>query len=283
MDRRRGGQVVAIALGSSIVGSVAATIVYATGGAPHLEGMFLGLALGGLGVALILWARFFLPGGGDVQQRGDLTPAVSEELAAEDSLERGVHELGRRRFLVRLAAAAVGALGLAAVFPVRSLGGRPGELLIETPWSDGIRAVDASGAPVMAADVEVGQVMTVYPEGHLDAADAITLLIGLPPDTDKPIPGRESWSVDGIVAYSKICTHVGCPVGLYEPTTQQLFCPCHQSVFQVSNGARPTGGPATRALPQLPLGVDGDGRIVAKGGFSEAPGPGFWSRPRGDT
>ncbi|MGB8362770.1 MAG: Rieske 2Fe-2S domain-containing protein [Acidimicrobiia bacterium] len=272
----------AIALAASIVGSLAAVVVYALGGAPHLEGVFIGLALGGLGVGLILWAKSFLPEGGEVQERENLAPGAKEESAAEESLQRGVRELDRRGFLVRVAAGAVGALGLAAVFPIRSLGARPGDVLIDTPWSDGVRAVDSSGNPIAATDVEIGQVTTVYPEGHLQAADAITLLIGLPPGTDVPVPGRESWSVDGIVAYSKICTHVGCPVGLYEPTTQQLFCPCHQSVFQVSNGARPTGGPATRALPQLPLGVDDNGCIVARGGFSEAPGPGFWSRPLGD-
>jgi ubiquinol-cytochrome c reductase iron-sulfur subunit len=120
----------------------------------------------------------------------------------------------------------------------------------------------------------------VFPENHTDAADSQTLLIRLSPTEYEGEPGREDWAPAGHVAYSKICPHAGCPVGLYQPETRELFCPCHQSVFQVLQGARPTGGPATRALPQLPLDVDDDGYIVARGDFPEPVGPGFWSRGR---
>jgi quinol---cytochrome c reductase iron-sulfur subunit len=92
-------------------------------------------------------------------------------------------------------------------------------------------------------------------------------------------PGPRDWTVNGVVAFSKICTHAGCPVGLYQTDTQELFCPCHQSTFSVPEGARPTFGPATRPLPQLPIGLDDDGFIIALSDYTEPVGPGFWNRP----
>jgi ubiquinol-cytochrome c reductase iron-sulfur subunit len=117
------------------------------------------------------------------------------------------------------------------------------------------------------------------PEGRLDASDAQALLIRMTPDELVPQAGRESWSPDGFIAYSKLCTHAGCPIGLYEQSTGRLFCPCHQSVFEARQGAKPTAGPATRPLPQLPLSVDEEGFLRAGGDFPEPVGPGFWDRP----
>ena len=282
MNEDRAGRVVATALVLTVVASLSLAVVYALGGQTQVEGALLGLALGSLGVALIAWAKAFLPVGGAVQQREPLGPTPSERESAEQSIETGAAEIGRRSFLVRLVAAAAASLGVAALFPVRSLGGRPGRELVETAWQKGVRLVDSDGRTVAVGDVTTGQIITVYPEGHVGSADAVTLLIGLLPDAIRPVPGREGWSLRGLVAYSKLCTHVGCPVGLYEPTSMQLFCPCHQSVFDVADGARPTGGPATRALPQLPLGADAEGHLIALGEFSEAPGPGFWWRPGHD-
>ncbi len=263
----------------SVVSSIALAVVYAVGGQTQAEGVLLGLALGGFGSGLILWAKAFLPVGGQVQERESLEPSTAEEEATEDVMEEGLHELSRRGFLVGMGVAAAASLGVAALFPIRSLGGRPGRELVETAWADGVRLVDHDGNPISADQVEVGQVITVFPQGHVGSADAVALLIGLTPEEINPVPGREDWDLGGLVAYSKICTHVGCPVGLYEPTERQLFCPCHQSVFDVSVGARPIGGPATRALPQLPLGLDDSGHLIARGDFSDAPGPGFWWRP----
>ena len=127
-------------------------------------------------------------------------------------------------------------------------------------------------------DVPVNTVVTVFPEGNTDAADSQTLLIHLP-DGDEA-PGGPEDSVEGLVAFSKVCTHAGCPVGLYQAETRELFCPCHQSVFDVLAGAEPTGGPATRPLPQLPIGVDDDGYLVARDDFPEPIGPGYWNRGR---
>jgi ubiquinol-cytochrome c reductase iron-sulfur subunit len=181
-------------------------------------------------------------------------------------------------------AGAVGALGLAALFPIRSLGPRPGRGLKETPYRAGIRIVTEDGEPIAADTLPVDGVLTVFPEGHTDAADAPTLLIKLAPGRNDPKPGREDWVVSDatgeLVAYSKLCTHMGCPVGLYQAEEGLLLCPCHQSTFDVPDHSRPVFGPATRSLPQLPLGVDDDGYLVAEGDFSGPVGPGFWDRGR---
>ena len=119
-----------------------------------------------------------------------------------------------------------------------------------------------------------------FPEGHTDAADAPTLLIHLRPGTNEPAPGREGYAAGDLVAYSKLCTHLGCPVGLYQAQASLLLCPCHQSTFDVPQACRPVFGPATRPLPQLPIAVDDQGYVVAQGDFSAPVGPAFWDRDR---
>jgi ubiquinol-cytochrome c reductase iron-sulfur subunit len=166
------------------------------------------------------------------------------------------------------------------VFPIRSLGVGPGESLFRTAWRRGSRVIDENDRPVRPEDLDVGGVLTVFPAGNSGSADSQTLLIKLAPGEYKARSGREGWAVRDVVAFSKVCTHAGCPVGLYEPDTHQLFCPCHQSVFNVLDGAQPESGPATRALPQLPLAVDGDGYLVAQSDYHEPIGPGFWNRDR---
>lgn len=263
---------------ASVGASIALTLVYALGGNPQLEGLFLGIALGGLAVGLVLAARRLLPPGPFVQERHVLPGERGAFVEAERSFERAGGEVPRRRFLERLFGLAVGALGMAALFPIRSLGERPGGELFRTSWRAGLRLVTREGRPIRARDVAVNTVLTVFPEGFTDAADAQTLLIRLPDDVDAP--GPEGAAVDGFVAFSKVCTHAGCPVGLYQARSHELFCPCHQSVFDVMQAARPTAGPATRPLPQLPLGLTGDGYLVAEGDFPEPVGPGFWNRGR---
>ena len=188
----------------------------------------------------------------------------------------------RRRVLVATAGGACAALGVALLFPIRSLGPRPGRGFKQTAFRGGnIRVVDEDGMPIRPRDLPIDGFITVWPDGHTDDADASTLLIHFRRDQDfQPAPGREAWTVDDIVAYSKICTHVGCPVGLYQAASGLLLCPCHQSTFDVMRHARPVFGPAARSLPQLPLGLDGDGFIIATGDFSGPVGPGFWDRGR---
>jgi ubiquinol-cytochrome c reductase iron-sulfur subunit len=198
------------------------------------------------------------------------------------TFERGTRGLKRRRMLTGLAGAAFAALGGALLFPVRSLGPRPGRDLKRTDFRGGpVRVVTEDGTPVRPEDLEVDGVLTVWPEGHVGASDSPTLLIRTRPTQELRLGDRQiGWVVDGIVAYSKLCTHTGCPVGLYQADEALLLCPCHQSTFDVLRGAKPIFGPAARSLPQLPLDVDGDGYLIATGDFEEPVGPGFWDRGR---
>jgi quinol---cytochrome c reductase iron-sulfur subunit len=279
---KRGIRLIAASFSLSALASIALTIVYGLGGHPQAEGTLLGVALGGLAVGLVAWAKHLMPQGPYVQERA-LTPG-SVETGAEPDLERdfeaGAARIERRSFLGKLLAAAATALGAAALFPIRSLGTGPGSALRHTHWATGTRAVTHDGALVRPQQVVVDGVLTVFPEGHTDAADSQTLLIRLATGEYRPLPGREDWAPDDLVAFSKVCTHAGCPVGLYQADSKELFCPCHQSVFDVLAAAEPTDGPATRRLPQLPLAVDDEGYLVAQSDFTEPIGPGFWSRER---
>lgn len=174
----------------------------------------------------------------------------------------------------RLLLAAAGLLGLSFAVPVSSLGPAPGDALRRTAWSNGTRLVSTDGRPLKPEDVVAGGVATVWPEGAIHAEDASVVLVrlGVPPEP----PTVLDWVVNGeLVAYSKVCTHAGCPVGLFRERDNALFCPCHQSTFDAAQGAKPTFGPAARALPQLPLGVDDRGYLIALGDFQEQVGPAF--------
>jgi ubiquinol-cytochrome c reductase iron-sulfur subunit len=242
----------------------------------QLEGLFLGLALGGIGAGMVLWARRFLPDEEHTEPRVRAS-STEEQIAAFQSVFRaGEEALGRRRLLARLLIAALVAAVGALVFPVRSLGPRPGAGLKRTAYRRGVRIVTGDDEPVRSDGLPVGGVLTVWPEGHTHDADAPTLLIRLPRDVEWGDEVRAEWTVDGLIAYSKLCTHTGCPVGLYQQREQLLLCPCHQSTFEVLHGARPIFGPAVRPLPQLPLGQSDDGTLVALGDFPEPTGAGFW-------
>jgi ubiquinol-cytochrome c reductase iron-sulfur subunit len=250
--------------------------VYWRGGQPQAEGALLATGFAGLTYGLVTWGNHLLPQGPFEEERHEFGEATQESLFGED-LSRG-HELTRRKLLVRTLALAAGGLGVAAVFPIRSLGPKPGRSLLETPWRAGVRAVTEDGRPVSAAEVPIGGLVTVFPEHHAGSADGQAVLIRVEPGLIVPPPGRETWSPDGYIVYSKICTHAGCPVGLYQRETQQLLCPCHQSSFDVLHHAKPVFGPAAAPLPQLPIELDGEGFIQATGDFSAPVGPSFWRK-----
>ena len=276
--RRRAELAIAGGFVVAIVAALALAGVYASGGQPQAEGVLLALALGGLGFGITAWGKYLMPQGPYIQARDELTSSPEERHAFEAAFERGGEVFGRRTLLRRLLGGAAGALGLALVFPIRSLGPNPGRSLVETSWRPRSRMVDADGKLFRADSLRVGGVATVFPEGHIDVADSQVLLIRA---SDTPVvtrPGRETWSPLGYLAYSKICTHAGCPVGLYQQRTHQLLCPCHQSLFDVLSGANPVFGPAPRSLPQLPIAIDGDGYLIAQRDFTEPVGPGFWNR-----
>jgi ubiquinol-cytochrome c reductase iron-sulfur subunit len=265
---------------------VALAAVYWNGGQAQAEGVLLALVCGGIGAGIVSWAKAEGLEEEVTEARGDLPSSEAEVRAFTEELDRDAPPampVGRRRLLIGSFAAAVGALGTALLFPLRSLGPRPGRDLKHTAYADRprTRVVLEDGSPVRLRDLPEDSVLTVWPEGHTHAADAPTLLIRTRSNRDlAPREGREGWVVDGVVAYSKLCTHVGCPVGLYQAEEGLLLCPCHQSTFDVYDGARPVFGPAARSLPQLPLDVDDEGYVVATGDFSDPVGPGFWDRGR---
>ena len=275
--RRRSPGPIGWAFLLSFGASVSLTVIYALGGQPQAEGAMLFVALGGIAVGLVLWSHVLMPQDIVVEDRKLTFGDPEEREEAEEAFVEGAEQIGRRSFLGKLLVGAVGALGVAFLFPIRSLGKAPGRALFHTEWKPGARAVTEDGAPVRAASLLDNSVLTVFPEGHTDAADSQTLLIKTPQGLFHPQAGRENWSPDGIVGFSKICTHAGCPVGLYQAATSQLFCPCHQSVFSVPESCKPTNGPATRPLPQLPLAIDAEGFVVAQSDFHEPVGPEFWN------
>lgn len=279
--RRHGERLPAAFFVVSILSALGLAVVYWVGGQTQVEGTLLALALGGFGAGMVLWAKRFMPAGPEVEPRGTLAASEEEIEAFKGDFDLGEYELERRGLLTKLMIGAGAALGVAAVFPVASLGPRPGNWLTRSPFTKGTRVVDEQGRPVRPSDLAVDGVVTVFPEGDLNDEYAQTLLIRLNPDMEfTPREGREGWTPDGMVAYSKMCTHAGCPVGLYEARSGQLLCPCHQSTFDVYDGCRPIFGPATTSLPQLPLAVDDQGYLISTGPFSDPVGPGFWNQDR---
>jgi len=275
---RRARRTVAICFLVSTAAGVSVLVVYALGGQTQLEGALLGLALGGIGAGLIVWGRDVLPHR-EVTEPRHRPSSDAERDRMQATLHEGEEEIGRRSALVRLLLAAGGALGLAAVFPIRSLGPSPGDTLLRTPWRSGLRLVDDEGQPVNANDLAVDQFVSVFPEGAVGSPDGQAVLIRVLPEQLGLSAEASRGAPDGFVAYSKVCTHAGCPVGLYLAATHQLRCPCHQSTFDVLHGAEPVYGPAPRPLPQLPIAIDPDGTIRATGDFEAPVGPSFWDLP----
>ena len=269
-----------MAFSMAIVASIALAWVYAIGGQPQAEGIFLALALAGIGIGLVSWAHRFLPAEEVEEYREPLASPPEELEALEDDLELAEEDVGRRKILVRMLGGVAAAFGVAVLFPLRSLGPRPGQGLTTTPMAKGVRLVTPEGQPVKPGDIATSGVLTVMPEGHLDDANSPTLLIRLTAEQLGPQTSREGYGLGTLVAFSKICTHAGCPVGLYESNQGLLFCPCHQSTFDVTKGCKVIFGPAPRDLPQLPIGMDDEGYLVAEGDFERPVGPGCWTQDR---
>ena len=275
----RGARLAATAFVVAIVAAFGLMAVYIAGGQTQLEGLLLFIAFGAVGTGLGLWTKRVIGPRIVVEDRYPMrsTDEARDEFEAayEESLGEAVIG-GRRRFLLRLLAGAGASLGLALIVPLRSLGPGPGRDMFVTAWEPGRRLVDTNGVPILAETLGADEVRTVFPEGDVGDAKAQALLIGTRPDALQ----RQDLTVetvDNLVCYSKICTHAGCPVGLYRASVGELICPCHQSTFDVNDGAKVVSGPAGRALPQLPLGIDDAGYLIATGDFSAPVGPSFWN------
>ncbi|GAA2406670.1 Rieske 2Fe-2S domain-containing protein [Actinomadura vinacea] len=254
---------------------------------------FLALAIG-----VTIWVRRLMTAKPIVQERHELqADAQTRREFTQDFLE-GAHDSGitKRPLLRRTLLLAAAPLGLAPLVLLRDLGPLPEKRLRHTYWGEAVKkaqaegkkgvrlVVDGTNKPLKASDfASPGSMITVLPEGIEEShhalnqiAKAVTILVNIPADQIKG--GTEkNWTVNGIVAYSKICTHVGCPAALYEQTTHHILCPCHQSTFDATDGAKVIFGPAARSLPQLPLATE-NGYLIATGDFPEPIGPSFWER-----
>jgi ubiquinol-cytochrome c reductase iron-sulfur subunit len=272
-EERRASRSIALLLAVSAAAGIGLLVLYAAGGQVQLEGALIGIALGAMGFALIQWGKHLYPHEVVTEEREPHESEAGDRRVAEDLIEETETGITRRKMLTRMLVGAAGAFGLALIFPIRSLGPSPGRALFQTAWRKGKR--------VVVDTLPVDGVVTVFPEGFVGNANAQAILVRVNADTLQLPEGRGDWAPDGNVCYSKICTHAGCPVGLYLASYHQLQCPCHQSAFDVLDGASVVFGPAARPLPQLPMEADADGFLVATGDFSAPVGPGFWNRGDG--
>ncbi len=251
-----------------------------------LLGVCLGVTLLGLAAGIIGWVRWLMPAHETLQERHELSSSEADREAAAQIVMTGFEETGlpRRSLLKRTLGLSLGLMALPGVVVLRDLGPLPEKKLRTTLWEKHSPLLNAeTGKPVKLGELAIGGFMTVVPRpveemSPEDYAKAPVLLIRLEPGLNQPLPGREGWAYEDHVAYSKICTHVGCPVGLYQKQNHNLLCPCHQSTFHVPDGCNVVFGPAARRLPQLPITVNENGEFIAQAGFDEPVGPSFWER-----
>ncbi len=250
-------------------------------------GLLMGLSLICVGLGFVLFTKKLLPHETAVQAKED--GSHFDRVTTGATLVRAGHNSGlaRRKLITRSLLLMGGGVGLMLIMPLGGLIKNPnkGNPLGQTSWREGVRLARDDGSFIRPGDQEPGSLETVFPavEGGNRQPDAATMLIRLRADQLENLQsraGQEDFRYGDYVAYSKICTHAGCPVSLYEQETSRILCPCHQSQFDVTDGAKPVFGPATRALPQLPITVDDEGYFVARGDYPEAVGPTYWNRER---
>jgi ubiquinol-cytochrome c reductase iron-sulfur subunit len=250
-------------------------------------GLAMGLSLASVGLGLVLFTKKLLPHETAVQEKHGASHF--DRVTAGATIVRTAHNSGlaRRKLITRSLAFMGGGLGLMLIMPLGGLIKNPnkGNPLGTTEWAKGVRLLRNDGSPIRPGDQEPGSLETVFPAvpGGNHLADAATMLIRLRPEqvaANHPRHGQADFGYGDYVAYSKICTHAGCPVSLYEQETSRILCPCHQSQFDVTQGAKPVFGPASRPLPQLPITVDDSGYFVARSDYKEAVGPTYWNRKR---
>jgi ubiquinol-cytochrome c reductase iron-sulfur subunit len=253
-------------------------------------GLGMAISLFFIGLGAIHWAKTLMPDHEVVMQRHEFRSPDEDRKDFVDTVKEGAANsgLGRRSLIKRSLGAALGLSAISPILLLRDLGPLPGPEQKMTNWKSGTYLVtDPGDRRIMASDLEVGSVAQVMPEfanpkdRHLDdiAKDAL-LLIRLRPSEFNLEPDRRAMTHEGIIAFSKICSHMGCAVALYEQTTKHLLCPCHQSTFDVTRAAKVIFGPAARPLPQLDITVDNEGYLIARKPFSEPVGPSFWGREK---
>ncbi len=261
-------------------------------GETNAHQLFLGLgmaiALFCIGAGAIHWAKTLMPDTEVIAERHEFRSDDEDRAEFVKTVKAGAGAagLGRRPLIKRTLGLALGLSGLTPLLLLRDLGPLPKDELSKTSWKAGTRLVtDPGDRPIKATDLEVGAVAQTLPElapgQHRTLADIgkdAVLLIRLRPEEFNLDAERLSWTHEGIIAFSKICSHMGCAVALYEQQTKHLLCPCHQSTFDVTRAAKVIFGPAARPLPQLAITVDEEGYLVAQAPFNEPVGPSFWER-----
>ncbi len=261
-------------------------------GSTNAHQLFLGLGLAAslffIGMGAIHWAKTLMPDEEVVIQRHEFRSPDEDRAEFVKSAKEGAAAagLGRRSLIKRTLGLSLGLVGLSPLILLGDLGPLPDEKQKMTSWKKGTRLVtDPGDRPIRPEDLEVGAVAqtlpAVAPGTHRklsDIAKDAVLLIRLRPEEFNLDAERLSWTHEGIIAFSKICSHMGCAVALYEQQTKHLLCPCHQSTFDVTRAAKVIFGPAARPLPQLAITVDSEGYLVAQNPFNEPVGPSFWGR-----
>ncbi|MGN9839599.1 cytochrome bc1 complex Rieske iron-sulfur subunit [Nonomuraea sp. H19] len=303
---RKAEKIVALCFTITFLAAIAFIISYVVFqvGSPEATGMS-NLALGSsltvailaMAIGIVIWVRQIMPKYSLVQERHEMVSDEADRGVVADTFIQGANESGfvKRKLLRRSLLLAAAPLGLIPLVLLRDLdnstmpGAKFNKLLRHTVWGEKTKegkplklVVEGTGQPIRAADFNSpGGILSVVPEGYehdLNAlAKATLILIKFRPEEIKS-GTKLNWTHDGIVAYSKICTHVGCPAALYEQTTHHILCPCHQSTFDAADGAKVIFGPAARPLPQLPITVDEQGYLIAQGDFDVPVGPSYWER-----
>ncbi len=258
-------------------------------------GLTLGLALLLIGLGAIQWARQLMDDEEKIEYRHGAVSDEEDRTYVLDELDKGIAEskVTRRKVLGRSLLGALGLVALPGVVLLADLGPWPTRKWISgtiatTIWEEGIRLVnDVTYVPIRAEQVQIGQLINAQPENLQEyhgteflqeKAKASIIVVRMNPNTIKIPDSRKDWHVGGILCYSKICTHVGCPISLWEQQTHHLLCPCHQSTFDLGDSGVVVFGPAARSLPQLPITVDAEGYLVARDGFSVPTGPSYFER-----
>jgi ubiquinol-cytochrome c reductase iron-sulfur subunit len=251
-------------------------------------GITLGVALFCIGADAVHWARTLMSDREVPDQRHaiEASPEVKAKVLqdfADGAAESG---FGRRKLIRNTMFGAMALLPLSGLVLLRDLGPLPETKLRHTLWAKGKQLINMNTLePLRPEDIAIGSLTFAMPDGLKESdedfqeqiAKAALMIIRIQPDEIKDKKELD-WSHQGIVAFSKICTHVGCPISLYEQQTHHVLCPCHQSTFDLSDGARVIFGPAGHPLPQLRIGVNGQGNLEALGDFDQPVGPAFWER-----
>ncbi len=277
-----------------------------------LLGLTAGLGVLLIGLAVVQWARVLMDDHEIVEERHSAASDEETRAIAIEKFQAGVAEsnVKRRGLILGALGGAVGTVALPAVVTLADMGPWPTKamrketiektLFAAAPEKEVLLVNDETWRPIKATDLEIGQLVNAEPsnlhgwvddeghhhhedalegvEGHQAKAKAAIVIVRMDPNDIKIPESRKDWHVSGILAYSKICTHVGCPISLWERQTHHLLCPCHQSTFDLGNSGVVVFGPAARSLPQLPITVNDEGYLVARSDFTVPVGPSYFER-----